>query len=158
MANKLLTPEERTSRLIIAAAVFVVFLVGILIIVFSHKPTVVFHPETVRQGYESSPATYTVEASPHKKFSDYWSGGGFVAVWVGFILAVGGSYWYFTWTNSRAKTGTWIGVAGFVVAGALLIFGSYAAMQGNVRYATTLTAPQYEQAKDNLDAIFPTSK
>jgi hypothetical protein len=153
-----LYPEERRARLFITIGILVIFSIGIFIPMASTKPTVTYQAEVKRPGYEPAPAEYTVEASPHKMWVDYVSAGGWLTILLGLLLAAGGAYWYSTWSNLRARSGTWVGITGFVVGGALLIFLGYVLLVGNVRYKDTLSPAQYDAIHSDPDSHFPLPK
>lgn len=147
----------KRNRLVVTLIPAVFFLAAIFIVQFDKKPEVVHHAAIERPGYEPAPETYYVEASPHKKWADYWAGNWFLVV-LGFVVSVGGTFAYITYVEKEVKQGSWVPIGVAWLGGALLIFLGYVLRHGAMEYFTTLTPADFEAMKDNLDGLFPLKK
>ena len=144
----------KNNRLLLTLVPVFFFGLSIILVNVDHTPEVVHHPEVVRAGYEPAPETYSVEASPAKKWADYWAGHWFLVI-LGFIVAAGGTYGYLTYIEKEVKQGSWVPIMVAWLGGALLVFLGFVLRHGAIDYITTLTPEQFEATRDNLDALFP---
>jgi hypothetical protein len=117
------------------------------------KPETVFYKEVRHPGYETTPAFYRVEASPKKKWADYFKGYWWLII-LGYAVSVGGTYLYVFWINKEAKEGSMGVLLVAWLLGAALIFGTYSAQHGKVKYGRNIYPDTYEKYKGNLDQLF----
>jgi hypothetical protein len=132
----------------------VVASIAIAIISASDTPPVKYIPEIVHPGYQTEPAKYVVEAS----FAKYWHDSRKVPLIIlaYVIFVVGTSYVVYKVNDKEmdSKAGNF-GLTIVWLLGLVLIFVPMATKYGTSSYESTLTAPQYEHYKSNLDALFP---
>lgn len=132
----------------------IMFTLAIILVRLDHKAEVTFYKEVKHPGYETSPAIYKVEASPHKKWADYFKGYWWLVI-LGYAVSVGGTYLYVYWVNKEVKQGNWwVLIASWFIGGAM-IFALYSAKHsGDVKYGVNVPPATYEKYKGNLDQLF----
>jgi NADH:ubiquinone oxidoreductase subunit 3 (subunit A) len=153
-------PDEKwfkRNRIIVTLIAPVFFMISILAVRWDSKPEIVHHAAIERPGYTAAPETYYVEASPRKKWADYWADN-WILVVLGFIVCAGGPLFYINWVETNAKEGSWVPIAVAWIIGAVLIFAWYVARHGGMEWHTSLTAAEYERYKNTLDHLFPLKK
>jgi hypothetical protein len=127
-------------------------IVAIIWIKSDHKPEVVHLAAAYGPGtsYQLEPAEYTVTASPHFRWTN-----GTGATWkiiVGILVFAAGAGFILT-DPKIAKGFIVLGISWLLAFG--LIFGKHVKKYyGPGGFEKTISSEQYEQNKDNLDAIF----
>lgn len=118
----------------------------------SKENSVTHYQEVKRDGYESAPAYYKVDASMSKAWED---GNHPLLTILGFIIGVGGTFIYLNAVHKNWNTGSFI-IIGILWAGsALLIFTKPLRLWGSSSYTTNISEQRYEEVKGKLDILFP---
>jgi hypothetical protein len=128
--------------------------IGILILSSSDKPVVKYQDEIVRPGYQTEPAKYIVEAS----YAKYWHDSRIPLLIVfAYLLFIAGTVYVIHIVEDKemsSKAGNYM-LAVVWLVGLLMIFIPMAFKYGTSSYESTLTVQEYEQHKNNIDALFP---
>lgn len=137
----------------------IVALIGIFLISLDRTPEVTHFKARDMPGYQPTAEHYGVEASPHKKWKDYaGSNGGLIVL--GFVVAVGASFAYLVYVRRKGGDGegSWPVLLITWGVGLALIFGGYVVQHGGLNYITDLSLSEFNQYRNNLDALFPIKK
>jgi NADH:ubiquinone oxidoreductase subunit 3 (subunit A) len=145
------------NRIIVTLMPVVFMFVSCFLIQLDKTPEIEYHPGKIRPGYENAQANYYVEASPHKKWADYWQGHWLLVV-LGFVVAGAGTFFYITWVNSTDNEGSMYPIGAAWLGGILIVFIGYFTAHGAMEYFTNLSVQDFDLHKDNLDALFPIKK
>lgn len=144
----------KRNRILVSILPLLIFGLGLSLVLLDRTPDAHFVGEIKHPGYESSPAQWQVEASSNKEWGDYWAHRwGFPVL--AFALMIGGVYGYITYLEREAKEGSWKPIAVLWLIGLLLIALPFVHQMNTKKYSTVLTPAEYEEAKGNLDALFP---
>ena len=144
--------ENLVRGLLVSLIPVIVFSVAIMITASSNTPQVKYLNEVVKPGYQTEPAKYIVEAS----YAKYWKDSRSVSLIVlAYIIIVVGTVFVVDYVNRKEIKGGNYYLAIVWLAGGLLIFVPMARIYGSSSYQSTLTVQEYEQSRNNLDALFP---
>lgn len=159
MAQSTVIQGFQFTRWFITAIPIVAFSFFVIKALADTKTETVYHAEYVHksdansEGY-STPANYDVNASPHKKMSDYLGGSWAIAL-ICFVIAAAGPNIYISVVNKNAGSPAFPWILLFWLVGIIGVIVGYAVMTGSTHYSINLNTDQFNAAKDSLDNLFP---
>lgn len=138
----------------ISAVLLAAEFIGVSIIKADKSNDVVVIADSKQPGYEKQPGYAKVEASPAKMWSDLMNSNGKFLVYLGFVLALFPAIVGIVFDGQNGKPASWA-LWGSAVLSLFILMISYAAKSGSSSYEKRMCLDQYEQAKGNLDSLFP---
>jgi hypothetical protein len=144
----------KRNRILVTVLPMLIIAAGLFLAQLDKTPDYHYYKEVKREGYEPAPAYYQVEASSKKEWGDYWRTRWGWTLAGGLIILIG-TFAYIGYLEAEVKDGDWKALAGIWLAALLLILLPFFSLVNSGDYETKLTPEQFDQAKDNLDGLFP---